>query len=308
MPNAPVVSRKAGLLALMCLGFAATPATAQERWAAMDGEARAALPAARGSDAVTGGALSCEAQRWTLHLDLAGPHSSAGAAVLAVDGRTFDLFLSPDGRSLVSALPRDALEPLKDGIRMEVILPGDLGAANFPLRGSRVAITEAEERCTLRDMSAYTPITFTPYSSHANLARGLRAKDIEAFAASTASQPDLTVAMAELGAGRRLLFTRLCGSSWYYGVSGCNITGFATGPQEREAEQEWTPVYDTESVHLHLDPKSLHDGWPDVVTLPARGGGAALVWRWDGDGYTLEGELPEDEEPENALDLRPSQD
>lgn len=298
------------MLAVASLCLTVSPAMAQERWAAVEGEARAVLPAVRGSDAVTGGALSCEAQRWTLHLDLAGPHSSAGAAVLAVDGRTFDLFLSADGRSLVSALPRDALEPLKDGIRMEVILPGDLGAANFPLRGSRVAITEAEERCTLRDMSAYTPITFTPYSSHANLARGLRAKDIEAFAASTASQPDLTVAMAELGAGRRLLFTRLCGSSWYYGVSGCNITGFATGPQVQDAAAgpEWRAVYDTESVHLHLDPKSLHDGWPDIVTLPARGGGAALVWRWDGDGYALEGELPEDEEPENALNLRPSQD
>ncbi|MEO3387245.1 hypothetical protein [Mesorhizobium sp. CAU 1741] len=305
--------QRAGHVARMCLataiGFAATPAAAQENWVALESEARAMLPAASGG-AVTGGSLSCEAQRWTLRLDLGDAAERAGgAAVIAVDGRAFDLVLSVEGRTLVSPLPREMLEPLKKGIRMVATLPGEAGEITFPLRGSNAAISGAENRCTLRDMSAYTAITFTPYSSHANLARELRAKDIEAFAASTASQPEVTVAMTELGAGRRLLFTRLCGSSWYYGLSGCNITGFATEPRpEGDASPDWTAVYDTENVHLHLDPKSLHDGWPDVVTLPVRGGGAALVWRWDGEGYALEGELPEESEQDDMLSLRPSQD
>ena len=268
-----------------------------DRWAAHESEARAILPAALGETKVTGATLSCAAQRWRLDLALAGDTApAAGDAVIDIDKRAFEAKATPADGGLALALPRAAIEPLKAGIRMTLSLaggPGEAaGEAAFPLRGSRIAITAAEERCSLRDMSAYTPVTFTPFSSYMKLARELRKDDIAGFRHSTASEPTLVAAMAEFDGGRRVLFTRLCGSSWYYGASGCNITGFAP---EADAKG-WRAVYDTENVHLHTDPRAVTDGWPDIVTLPARAHGPGLVWRWDGNAYALKGELPEDEE------------
>lgn len=270
------VSRKFGrpllaapiLLALGSNAFAQTP----DRWAADETEARATLPAAGDTNAT----LSCAAQRWTLAFPLAADLAvDDGLVVMTVDGRPFELSAVLDDGSLSLRIPREALEPLRNGLRMELAFSGALesavGTPSFPLRGSKLAISAVEERCTLRDMSAYQPLTFTPFSSYLNLARTLREDDIKAFERATASQPQLTVAMSELDEGRRLLFTRLCGSSWYYGLSGCNITGFA--PQadtvaegDAETETTWRVVYDTENVLLHLDPKSQSHGWPDLVT------------------------------------------
>lgn len=279
--------------------FATSQAAAQgaDRWAAHETEARAILPAAQGETKVTGATLSCEAQRWRLDLALAeGTAPAEGDAVIEVDKRAFEVKAAPADGGLTLALPRAAVEPLKDGIRMRLdfadALDGAVGDAAFALRGSRVAIAAAQERCSLRDMSAYTPVTFTPFTSYMKLARELRKDDIAGFRLSTASEPELVAAMAEFDGGRRVLFTRLCGSSWYYGASGCNITGFAPDGDN------WRVVYDTENVHLHTDPKAVTDGWPDIVTLPARAHGPGLIWRWDGNAYALKGELPEEPEAE----------
>ena len=291
-------------IALAAAVLAAPQAAAQnaDRWAADETQARAVLPAPRGETRVTGAALSCAAQRWRLDVETAGGTAPGdGAAALEVDARAFALRPARDAGGLAFAVPRAAIEPLKDGLRLRLSFSGDLqaalGDAAFSLRGSKLAISAAQERCTLRDMSAYTPVTFTPYSSYMNLGRELRRDDIAAFRLSTASEPQLAVAMAEFDGGRRVLFTRLCGSSWYYGASGCNITGFAPRPDGGEG---WNTVYDTESVHLYIDAGAATDGWPDLVTLPVRGVGAGLIWRWDGKGYALKGELPEepDEEPD----------
>lgn len=283
-----------------------------ERWSADEMEARATLPAAGNVVA----SLSCEAQRWTMTFPVAADADvDDGLAILTVDGRPFELSAVLEDANVSLRIPREALEPLKNGSRMELTFSGTLetavGALAFPLRGSKLAISAVEERCTRRDMSAYRPITFTSFSSYQNLARSLREDDIKAFETATASRPQLSLAMTEFGEGRRLLFTRLCGSSWYYGLSGCNITGFA--PQaDRVAEGDteetgWRTVYDTENVSLYLDPASQSHGWPDLVTLPARGSGSGLVWRWDGRGYDLKGELPQDNEEAAPLGLRPTQ-
>lgn len=283
---------------LLAATVASTPAAAQtsDRWLADGTEASATLPTPRGDERVQGATLACAEQRWTLEVAAEAEPIPAGNPVMTVDGRDFDLDAG-EGEGVALRIPRDAIGPLKDGLRMELFpngRPAD-GAEGivFSLRGSRVAITAAEERCTPRDMSAYQKVTFTPYSSYMNLARELRAGDIEAFARATASQPELDVAMVDLDEGRRLLFTRLCGSSWYYGLSGCNITGFAPGDTVSEGEPQWRPVYDTENVLLHLDMKATSGGWPDVVTLPGRGAAAGLVWRWNGRAYALKGELGE---------------
>lgn len=278
----------------------APPAGAQanDRWTVDDSQARAVLPKPRDDAFVTGGSLSCQAQRWTLGLDLAEGTDIAGdAAAMRVDGRAFAVGAAMRDRVLAIAVPRDALEPLKSGLRLDIALGSGAeertADASFSLRGSRLAITAAGERCPPRDMAPYQAVTFTPYSSYSAIARDLRKDDIDAFSASTASQPALDAAMAEFGEGRRVLFARLCGSSWYYGSSGCNITGYAPAP---EAAEGWREVYDTENVLLYIDPRPAAQGWPDIATLPARGAGAGRVWRWNGNGYSLHGELPEEEE------------
>lgn len=294
----------------LCLLLAAGPdmamAQAGDRWLAIDDAASAALPAPRGSDRIASATLSCAAQHWTLRLDLVpGTDVVDGIAALDVDGRRFDIDLAVDGSSLDAGIPREALEPLRVGVRMTLDLDGALeqalGDPVFALRGSRVAIDAVAGRCTLRDMDDYTPVTFTPYSSYLNLAKELRKPDFDAFAAATASQPALDAAMAEFGGDRRILFTRICGSSWYFGSSGCNITGYAPA----EGEPGWRAVYDTENVHLYTDPRSKTDGWPDIATLPVGSEGFPRLWRWNGADYDFAGELPEASEP---LALRPSAD
>jgi hypothetical protein len=285
------------IAALAALVIAAAPpalAQAADRWAAHETEARAILPAAQGTVKIAEATLSCAAQRWQLDLAFAEAGPDVDGAVLEVDGRAFALKPASAAGGPAFSLPRAAIEPLKAGLRMRLVFTAEsgeeAGEAGFALRGSRIALTQAEQRCSLRDMSAYTPVTFTPFTSYLKLARELRQQDIEGFRLSTASEPRLDAAMAEFGEGRRILFTRLCGSSWYYGASGCNVTGFA--PEGAG----WRVVYDSENVHLHTDAKALVDGWPDIATLPVRTGGAGLVWRWDGRAYALKGELPEEDD------------
>lgn len=296
--RATIIGSMIATAALICGGAAF--AQGMDRWAAIEGQAAAALPKPQTSGRIAGAALACEARRWTLALELAGQAEppAEGRAALTIDGRSFPADHKGAAGALTLAVPSDAIGPLKVGARLTVDLSGALeaavGDAVFALRGSRVAITAAEERCTRRDMSAYTAVTFTPYSSYMNIVRELRAADIKAFRAATASEPTVTAAMAEFGDGRRLLFSRVCGSSWYFGLSGCNITGFAPEPGEEDAADGWRAVYDTENVLLHTDPASGVDGWPDLVTLPTRADGLDLVWRWNGTAYALHGPLPED--------------
>lgn len=301
--------------ALLAAMLAVSSAAAQDgdRWAADEAEARASLPLPAGNAGVTGATLSCEAQRWRLEIALSAPAAAGeGDAVLRVDANAFPARAAAAGRVLAIAVPRAAIEPLKRGLRLEIDLPeamaGAAGDLAFGLRGSNVAITAVEGRCTLRDMSAYKLVAFAAPSAYDAVARELRAGDIRAFAEATASQPELGAAMAVFEEGRRVLFTRLCGSSWYFGLSGCNITGFVRDGGE---EAGWRAVYDTENVVIHTDPRSANGGWPDLATLPVRAGGTALLWQWNGSAYTLAGELPEEaeeDEPAPVIPLRPGHD
>lgn len=310
-------ARAAGYAALLmaAAGLAAMPlpaaAQAGDRWAADETEARASLPPPAGNAGVTGAELTCAAQRWRLEIALAGAVAAGeGEAVLRVDANAFPARAAAADGVLTVAVPRAAIEPLKRGLRLTVELPealaGPVGDLAFGLRGSNVAITAVESRCTLRDMSAYRLVEFASPSAYDTMVRELRADDIKAFSDATASQPEMAAAMAVFEEGGRVLFTRLCGSSWYFGLSGCNITGFVRGD---DSEAGWRAVYDTENVVIHTDPRSANEGWPDLATLPVRAGGVALRWRWDGSAYALAGELPEEEEgDELAMPLRPGHD
>lgn len=316
--------RRLGYLVLLG-GILAGPAGTQDRprWQADETEAAAALPLPEGAG-LAGARLSCAEHRWTLALTTETPVAETRSdATLIVDGKSFASEAIAAGTLISIPVPYGAIEPIALGLRMIVSLAqppgGSVGEVTFSLRGSQDAIAAIEERCSPPDMSAYDEVTFTPYSSYLNLVRELRADDIESFRLATRSEPEIAASMLELGGGRRLLFTRMCGSSWYYGISGCNVTGFAsTGPaalaegsaehgEEGLAVEEWQPVYDSEGVKLYRDPAAQTGGWPDLVTLPLRGRGEARRWRWDSGIYVI-GDV---EEPAPAIrrgDLRGSVD
>ena len=280
-----------GRLALLAALLLTLPlaAAAQERWAAPEDRAEAVLPPPQGDTAVSAASLACAERQWTFELSPRQPVDLAGAVLveLEIDAATFAAEAEFSSDRIAIALPSDALEPLKRGVGLAFRFEGDadavLGRPRFSLAGSRAAITAAEEVCSRPDMSAYRALTFTPFSSYMALARRLRADDIAQFRLSTASEPVLSVAMAEFGNGRRVLFTRLCGSSWYFGRTGCNVTGFAPS----SGEDEWQIAYDSEGVALHVDHGSDEFGWPDLVTLPLRGQGDVATWRWRGSQYGL---------------------
>lgn len=299
-------------------------AQSPDRWVADADEARATLPAATGEHAVTGAVMACAEQRWTLRLEVADAEGLIpGEGTLTIGTQPpYEAAATVEDERLVLAVPSQAIEPIKAGLRLALAFEGPLaqavGAPSFPLRGSRLALQDVEEACSRPDMSAYDEVAFSRYSPHIALARTLRQADIEAFTASTTLQAELTAAMVDFGADRRVLFTRICGaSSWYFGLTGCNVTGFveeredaaaqgagADPTDEVEADAEgaspaddaapeeapaatWRIVYDSEGVLLHVDPLRAGREWPDLVTLPLKGTAEMSRWRWDGGSYTL---------------------
>ena len=266
-------------------------AAAQERWQAAEDRAEAALPAPQGETVVASARMICAEQRWSFELateEADATLAEEGEAEIRVDSAAFAAQAAFVPGRVEVAVPLEALDPLKRGMGLSFRFDGEstqatFGDPQFSLAGSRIAITAMEDICSRPDMSAYRALTFSPYSSYIGLARRLREEDMAQFRLATSSEPELTVAMAEFGSGRRVLFTRLCGSSWYFGQTGCNVTGFAPG----SGEEEWQIVYDTEGVALHVDHAHDEYGWPDLVTLPLRGRGEASRWRWRGAGYGL---------------------
>ncbi|MGY6708031.1 MAG: hypothetical protein ACXIVF_06855 [Rhizobiaceae bacterium] len=276
-----------GTLALL---LGALPALAQERWQAEEERAEARLPAPQGETSIVSARLVCAEQSWSFFLttDTSEVGSRQGTVELRVDGNETPTQATFSEEGLEISVPFETLDPLKRGIGLTFRFEREdwaeaFGQPRFSLIGSRVAITAMEDTCTPPDMSAYRALTFSPFSSYMAVARELREDDIAQFRLATTAEPELAVAMAEFGNGRRVLFTRLCGSSWYFGRTGCNVTGFAPGTDE----EEWRIVYDSEGVSLHIDHASDEYGWSDLVTLPLRGQGEASTWRWRGSQYRL---------------------
>lgn len=292
MNKSTIIAALAVVLASAAPG--AAMAQSPDRWSFDAMEARALLPQPDDASWVESAALECAALEWTLRLSPTSdiPAPAASEATLRIDGRTFAAAAQVHAGDVLIAIETAALGPLKNGLRLSVEL-GDINEARFSLRGSRVAIDAVNTICARPDMSAYTPVTFTPYTSYLPLLRTLRADDIEAFSVATASQPQLSAAMVRVGDGRRILFTRLCGSSWYFGVSGCNVAAHASTQAHSDGEERWRPVYETEGVEIHLDGLGEQD-WPDIVTMPMRAEGDLRRWSWNGGSYALTGEVAGD--------------
>ena len=110
-------------------------------------------------------------------------------------------------------------------------------------------------------------------------ATGLLADEIKLFREFTLKQPVVATTTLDIAADKRLMFASLCGSNNYFGNSGCSLTGYAADG----ADSIWRMVYETEGVHVYLDPKHANGGWPNIVTLPVVGGTEPTHWVWSGD-------------------------
>lgn len=263
-------------------------ALAADRWEPVAGEAAITLPDPLQANGIAGASLRCAEQKWSLALTLA-PDATARpgelAAKLFVGGQVFEAVTKTENGGLSVPVAGLALAPMKTGTRAKITIEGTEPAleAVFPLRGSKVAIEAAEPFCSKRDMSGYERIGLTPYSSYLLEAKELRKDEIKLFRTATTAEPVVSAAKSVLPDGRSLLFVELCGSTWYYGASGCNAAVFA----RLSDTAEWKQVFDAEGADLYLDTSALVDGWPNLIALPKKGGGDEVLWAWGGDGYAV---------------------
>jgi len=310
--------RRLIVLAMLACSMLPTAAAAKgpERWVAERDSRRASLPVGN-HPAIESGELSCEEFEWTLTLQLReAALPGEGKAELRVDGNAHPVKADIKDTAVTLAITRDLLEPLMAGQRLEIdfsgLLEDTLGDITVPLRGSRQAVRAVEAACAKRDMSAYEEVKFSADRKSVELVQELRAKDIHDFTYATTAKPKIEAASISLGEQRRLVFTRLCGSWWYYGSSGCNITAFAEFPaeQKEETSQEqpqssWREVYDSENAQVFLDRNAETEGWPDIVSLPTRVDDEPKVWRWESGRYAFQRIFGAKEEPEAVEEKTP---
>ena len=266
-------------------------ATAQSTWTAAEGTATVTMAAPVETDIVTAGTMTCAAGAWTMHLTLAEASrldDASGTATLSFFLGRWDAQWKSTPTGVELAIPRAAIDPLMRSSRFSIISEERGVEIRFPLAGSRRALTEAEALCPPRIMPVENSVHLTPFSSYAALAGRLRKDDIEEFRISTTMTPRLRAGMVEIGPDRRLLFGELCGSSWYFGVSGCNLAGFApVEGADPSTPEGWRPVYESEGVFLYTDPDQATQGWPDLLAIPLRDGSDETRWRWNGTEYEI---------------------
>lgn len=262
---------------------APTRASAEPAWQAAAVGAVAILPAPDEKGALIGGALSCAQQRWEFRLR-SEPDETRGhqEALLTIDDTPFKVAAVRTEAVVAFPVDTELLEPIKAGSRLTISLAGGRKtAASFPLAGSRAAIETAASRCSPVDMSAYHRVELTAKDPAASVAAGLLSDEARLFRAATGKEPEMAAARLDFDEGRVLLFASLCGSTSYYGVSGCTLAGFVP-----DGDGNWRQVYDTEGVLLHTDPRTAHDGWPDLVTVPVSGDAEPSRWSWTGRHYS----------------------
>lgn len=269
------------VLATLCGGVAA--AQAAERWQEAAGGAVAILPAPTEAKGIVGGSLYCVEQKWGFLLRTAEATDAVVRSVsIGIEGQVFELPAVAAAGTLQLAVATEFLDLLKQGNRMRVEA-GDSHAI-FSLGGSTKVIEAIAPRCSQVDMSAYEAVSLEELRPAVDEARDLFADEIALFRAATDKEPMVAATEIGLDDGKRLLFATLCGSTWYYGASGCTLSGWAASG----ADDGWAQVYATEGVQLYLDRRATRDGWPALVTLPAINGVEASHWLWTGDAYAVE--------------------
>ncbi len=269
------------------LSLAPLEAFASEQWEAAASGAVAILPVPEKTNGIEGGSLYCAEQRWSFLFRLE-TNAGGGARIpgkITIGGEPFPVVAVEANGLLAAFVPYEILEPLKSAARMGVAIGEGEAAmsAVFPLQGSRAALDAVAGRCSPVDMSAYQQLLLSETDPAVVEAERLLADEAKLFRDATGLRPRYAAKVLELPDGKALLFASICGSSSYYGQSGCSLAGFARSG----AGQDWTPVYNTEGVRLHIDPTTAHAGFPGIVTLPQSGGAEPSHWVWNGSAYQI---------------------
>ncbi|MDQ6434062.1 hypothetical protein RB623_08380 [Mesorhizobium sp. LHD-90] len=292
---------------MVCLAvLAGAPAAmAGDRWEEAGSGAVAILPVPGKAAAITGGSLVCAEQRWSLRLrlDRSVEALSSQQAKVSVDGESF-LVLAETGPDVLS-LPAsyEMIDAMKAG-GLLVVAAGartDGPAATFPLKNSRTVIEAIAPRCSQVDMSAYEQASLSETDPAVERARPLLAEETKLFRQATTATPKLAAAHLDRGQGREMLFATLCGSSWYYGRTGCTLFGYIRATPA----EEWREAYNSEGMALYIDASASSGGWPNLVTLEAAGGAEPIQWKWNGERYELRDPLVAADEPANTGTVTP---
>lgn len=275
-------------IAALPLGMAmvAPPAAAGDAWQEAGGGAVAILPVPAKASGISGGSLVCAEQRWSLRLRTEHRETTLPRveARLVVDDMAFPVEAALEPSAVSLPVSAEMLEALKSGTRLTVNVGATLDpSATFPLRDSRKVIEAAAARCSQVDMSAYDAVTLSDTGPAVEAAVPLLAEEVDLFRAATTATPKLAATRLDRGDGREMLFASLCGSSWYYGRTGCTLFGFLRAG----AGADWHEAYNSEGLDLYLDPNASKDGWPNLVTLERVGGVEPMHWLWNGERYEL---------------------
>jgi hypothetical protein len=265
---------------------ATTAAQADDRWQEAAGGAVAILPAPSKATAIVGGSLSCAEQRWSFVLRTepgSVPPGTTAPVRLVVGDAIFAADAREASGTIQFAVDRAILDPLRSGARLGFSMgeKGAIARAIFPLAGSRAVIDAIAPRCSPVDMTGYQRVALSETDPGVAAAAAMMKGEAKLFIAFAGKKPVFSAATLDLGGDRHLLFASLCGSTAYYGPSGCTLSGFAG----EAAAGPWREVYNTEGLALYTDPAATKEGWPGLVTLP-EGGDAKTVWTWDGAGYS----------------------
>jgi hypothetical protein len=279
---------------LGCL-LGALPALAADRWEEAGSGAVAILPSPKPATAITGGSFYCSEQRWAFLLRTAPDAAveTGEKARISVGAEIFEADAAISPGTIRIAVPGEILAPLKEATKLvfEIGAARDAPKATFNLRSSKLVIEAIAPRCSQIDMSAFQAVTLSPGDAAVMTATGLLAEEIKLFRDFTLAEPVVATTTIDLDADKRLMFASLCGSTRYFGDSGCSLTGYVqAGPEE-----VWRMAYETEGVHLYTDPKHAAGGWPNLVTLPVIGGLEPTHWVWSGEQYELRDQVSAEE-------------
>jgi hypothetical protein len=275
-----------GVLAAFAVTTAA--ADAADRWQEAGSGAVAILPAPTTTNGIESATLYCAEQKWAFYVRTTPGLLPAGqtlASKVTVNSQLFEGTARSDAGGANVPVPVEALAPLRTGSKLAVeIGPVETGvAAVYNLRGSRLVIDAIAPRCSPIDMSDYDAVVLSETDPAVDHVREVAADEIATFRRATGKEPTVSATILELAEQKRLMFGSICGSTNYYGASGCNLTGYAA----IGALGEWRPVYNTEGLLLHTDRKASNGGWPNLVTLPVAGSFEPTHWAWAGSGYQL---------------------
>jgi hypothetical protein len=283
--------------ALVVGGLSATQAQASSLWQQAGSGAAAILPMPAKADGIVGASLSCAEQEWTLLLrtgadwrnQLRGASTAAaitGTAELSVGKASFVKSALRTNGTIVLSLSYDALQPIRVGTVLVVEISGEAGPAKaqFALSGSKKVLDAIEPLCSPRSMEGYELVAVSDSDGAVAEARAVMRDDIEAFKMATMSEPRVEAAGKTLTGGKAMLFARLCGSSWYFGRSGCSVSAFTRD----KAGQAWEQAYENEGSNAYLDLAATTDGWPNIVSVPLKGKPDLATWRWQDGAYALD--------------------